>query len=209
MLATASAALIIASLAAQSGATPAAVSTSPSFYEHSVSVGLHRIDGGALRRGAFRSEPQAMDPIAWIDGEWEQTNMVLAVNSIPAKTTPAGIVRFAVDREDMIVTMQGVREGSRSHRLAVYDPYARRWVRVIDGSGGYGVLAAPGWQGDRLDLIGEATFLGRSFMMRHSIVRTGPDGFELQNSEQLPDGSWRMFDKHVYQRRGSADAGPG
>jgi len=150
-----------------------------------------------------------MEPVAWIVGEWDQTNIILAVNSIPAKTTPAGVMRFSVDREDMVVTMQAAREGSRSHRLAVYDPYARRWVRVIDGSGGYGVLAAPGWQDGRLDLVGQATFLGRRFVMRHSLVRTGPNSFEIQNSEQLPDGSWRMFDKHVYQRRsGSIEAAP-
>lgn len=131
----------------------------------------------------------------------DQTNMILAVNSIPAKTTPAGAVRFAVERDDMTITMQAAREGSRRHRLAVYDPYSRNWVRTIDASGGYGVLIAPAWQNGRLDLVGRATFLGRSFMMQHSLVRTGPDSFELQNSEQLPDGSWRMFDKHVYQRR--------
>lgn len=174
-----------------------------SFYEHSVSVGFHRLENGALRRGAFRSEPKVMDAVTWIVGEWDQTNIVLPVNSIPAKTTAAGAVQFSIDREDMTIEMKAIREGSRSHRLALFDPYARLWVRVIDGSGGFGVLTARAWAGDRLDLIGRATFLGRSFTMRHSLVRTGPDSFEIQNSE-LAGGRWRMFDKHVYQRRTSA-----
>ena len=66
---------------------------------------------------------------------------------------------------------------------------------------GYGVMTAPSWRAERLDLIGRATFLGRTFMMRHAIVSTSADSFEIQNSEQLPDGTWRMFDKHVYHRR--------
>lgn len=147
-----------------------------------------------------------MDQAGWIEGQWDQTNIVLPVNAIPAKTSKAGVVAFAIDREDMIITMQAAREGSRSHRLAHFDPYARKWVRLIDGSGGYGVLLADRWTDGRLDLVGQATFLGRTFTMKHALVRTGPDSFEIQNSEQLPDGRWRMFDKHVYQRRKSAAA---
>lgn len=124
------------------------------------------------------------------------------MNSIPGKTTAAGTVRFSIDREDMTIEMKALREGSRSHRLALYDPYARLWLRVIDGSGGFGVLTAPAWTGNRLDLTGRATFLGRSFTMRHALVRTSPHSFEIQNSE-LSGGRWRMFDKHVYQRRKS------
>ncbi len=184
---------------AASAVQPPARSTS--FYEHSIAAGVHRIENGALVRQPFRSEPQVMDQLAWIEGEWSQTNIVLAVNSIPAKTTEAGTVRFSIDRGDMAVHMQSTREGSRRHRVAFYDPYAERWVSVADMRWGYGVMTAAGWQDARLDLTGPVTFMGRTFVMRHALVRTGPDSFEIQNSEQLPDGSWRMFDKHVYRRR--------
>jgi len=75
-----------------------------------------------------------MDQLAWIEGEWSQTNTVLAVNAIPAKTSEAGIMRLSVDCNDMTLHMQSLGEGGRRHRLTFYDPYAARWARVLDMS---------------------------------------------------------------------------
>ena len=172
-----------------------------SFYEHMIDAGLFRVEEGRLRRGQPRLEPAVMEPLAWIEGEWERTDVILPINSVPAHSaTSSTPVRWSLDRTRMAIVSQSTRDGSRPNRIASFDPYTRQWFSVIDEFPGFGTLTAPGWQDGRLDFEGPATFAGHRMTMRHSIVRTGPDSFEIQNSERLVDGSWRMFDRHVFRR---------
>jgi hypothetical protein len=186
--------LAFAAAAASGGAPP------PSFYERMIEIGVYENRDGVLTKRPFKTDPAALSGLAWLGGDWNQANVMIANGRIPASSKAAGALRFSVDAEHMTVMVQGMSAASSPTQFLAFDPYARLWVKSLTPPYSYGVLTGRDWSDGRLDLVGRVTLAGVSFLMRQRIIRTGPDGFEVQNSEQLRDGTWRMIDKHVYTR---------
>ena len=73
------------------------------------------------------------------------------------------------------------------------DPATGQIVRFIfDSSGAYGVVRAPGWDGDRLVLTGEAHAKSGPTKVRETITRHGPERFDAV-WEALVDGAWKPY----------------
>lgn len=192
-------------LALAAGGAPARASP-PSFYERMLDAGVYAKADGVFTKRPFRSEPAALAPLEWLGGEWNQTNVMVANGRVPASSRPAGTLRFRVDPQHMIVETQAGSAGSAPAQFLAFDPYARQWVKSLTPPYAYGVLTARDWKDGRLDLVGRVTLAGVSFVMRQTILRTGADAFEVQNSERLPGGAWRVIDKHLYTRRNGPTA---
>jgi hypothetical protein len=193
---------------AESAPTLTSGVTSVPFYEREIAQGMYRVEGGKLVRQRFRSEPQAMDPLAWIAGDWDVAGVIFATSHIPETPRRSSVPqKWSIDRQGMTIYSEPYGKPEQRSAEVSWDPYARQWVSVLTPPYGYGVMTGAGWRGDRLDLIGKVTFPGGDFVMRHSFVRLSQDSFEIQNSERLPDGSWRPIDKHVFTRRSQAPPG--
>lgn len=60
---------------------------------------------------------------------------------------------------------------------------------MFDSSGTFGTVRSKGWEGERLELEGEAT---SALRVRETITRVGPD--ELHATwEALLDGTWTAY----------------
>jgi hypothetical protein len=71
---------------------------------------------------------------------------------------------------------------------------------VFDSSGAFGVVRAPGWQGDRLVLEGDVRSPGGVVRVRETITRLGPDRFRAVWEAQR-NGAWSVYSVEELTRR--------
>ena len=137
---------------------------------------MYRVEGGKLVRQQFRSEPQVMDRLAWIAGDWDVAGVIFATAYLPETTRRSPLPQtWSIDRPGMTVYSQPLGKPEQRIPEMSWDPYGRKWVSVALPPNGYGIMTAEGWRGDRLDLIGKVAFPGGEFVIRHSLVRLSPD----------------------------------
>jgi len=95
-----------------------------------------------------------------------------------------GLAAFAVSVDGMFICM--VAADGRQVPLVTFDPWSRQWIYMLT-SGSYGILRAPGWDGDRITFVGDMTMIGVTCGWRMRWTRNGDDAFAFVNEEKLDD----------------------
>ncbi len=154
--------------------------------------------------------PAEMAAVDWLVGTWDIEVVVLATDGTPERHDHGRSTVRRVLRGTWLEISGDYPGGSQDLGFLGFDPVTRRWKAIaLDGSGNALVSLAPGWRGDRLELIAEdAEIVGERLALRQTLQRHGDDAYEVVNEERSADGRWSVVDRYSFRRAAAAAAAP-